>query len=45
MKNTLEEIISRLEDAEEWFSEVEDRLMESNHTEQKKEFLKTRRYY
>ena len=35
--NTLEGITSSLEDAEEWISDLEDRLMESNQSEQQKE--------
>ena len=34
MKNTLEGINSRLEKAEKWIRELEDRVMESNQAEQ-----------
>ena len=37
MKNTLEEINSRLEDAEERISDFYDMVIESNQTEQQKE--------
>ena len=37
MKNTLEGINSRLNKAEEWISELEDRVVEITTTEQKKE--------
>jgi len=39
MKNTLERINSKLEDAEEWISDLEDRLMESTQPEEQKKFL------
>ena len=34
MKNTLEEINSRLENTEKWISDLEDRVMESTQAEQ-----------
>ena len=37
MKNTLEGINSRLNDSEEWISELEDRVVENTAAEQKKE--------
>ena len=33
MKNTLDRINSRLEEAEEWLSDLEDKVMESNQAE------------
>ena len=36
MKNTLEEINSRLNDTEEWIRELKDRVMENTEAEQKK---------
>ena len=36
MKNTLEEINSRLDDMEEWNSDPEDRVVEITQTEKKK---------
>ena len=37
MKNTPEEINSRITEAEEWISELEDRMLEITSTEQNKE--------
>ena len=37
MKNTLEEINSRWEDAQEWISYLEDRVLQSNQAKQQKE--------
>jgi len=37
MKNTLEGTNSRIIDAEDWIREVEDRIIEINETERKKE--------
>ena len=37
IKNTLDIINSKLEEAEEWVSDLEDKVMENNHTEQEKE--------
>lgn len=37
LKNTLEGTSSRLEEMEEWISDLEDRMMESNQAEQQKE--------
>ena len=37
MTNTLEGINSRLNDSEEWISELEDRVVENTAAEQKKE--------
>lgn len=37
MKNKLEGINARLEDAEEWISDQEDRVMGSNQAEEQKE--------
>ena len=42
MKNTLEGINSRINEAEEWISELEDRLVEITMAEQKKEKRKKR---
>lgn len=36
MKITLEEINSRLEDMEEWISDLEDRIVETSQAEQQK---------
>ena len=38
MKNTLEGINSRLNEAEEWISELEDRVVETTATKKKKEW-------
>ena len=40
MKTTLEGIISRITETEEWISDLEDRLVEITATEQNKELLK-----
>jgi len=37
MKNILEYFFNRLEDAEEWISNLEDRVMESNQAKRQKE--------
>ena len=40
MENTLEEINSRLNEAEDWISNLEDKVSENTQSEQKKEFKK-----
>ena len=40
MKNTIEEINSRINEAEEWISELEDRVAETTVLEQNKEKMK-----
>ena len=42
MKNTLEGINSRLNDSEEWSSELEDRVVENTAAEQRKEWKEKR---
>ena len=41
MKNTLEEINSRLNDIEEWISKLEDRVVEITETKKKKKKVST----
>ena len=38
MKNTWEEINSRIDDTEKWISKLEDRVLESTEAQQKKEW-------
>ena len=40
MKNTLEEISDRINEAKEWLSELEDRMMESTALENKEKRIK-----